>query len=100
MDEFLVDGAARAADIGHGTIASVQARRAIWATVSSGAWSEVSSQMARDLTTCVLGFVRDRVTPVADWVTWTGGDPQLVVLVIAETLRSIADGLEGEPGDE
>ena len=56
--------------------------------------------LARDLTTCVLGFVRDRVTPVADWVTWTGGDPHLVVLVIAETLRSIADGLEGDPDDE
>jgi hypothetical protein len=56
--------------------------------------------LARDLTTCVLGFVRERVTPVADWVTWTGGDPHLVVLVIAETLRSIADGLEGEPDDE
>jgi hypothetical protein len=56
--------------------------------------------LARDLTTCVLGFVRDRVTPVADWVTWTGGDPHLVVLVLAETLRPIADGLEGEPEDE
>jgi hypothetical protein len=55
--------------------------------------------LARDLTTCVLGFVRDRVTPVVDWVGWTGGDPQLVVLVIAETLRSIADGLEGDEGD-
>jgi hypothetical protein len=56
--------------------------------------------LARDLTTCVLGSVRDRVNPVADWVTWTGGDPHLVVLVIAETLRSIADGLEGEPDHE
>jgi hypothetical protein len=48
------------------------------------------------LTTCVLEFVRDRVTPVAEWVTWTGGDPELVILVIAETLRSIADGLAGD----
>jgi hypothetical protein len=55
--------------------------------------------LARDLTTCVLAFVRDRVTPVAEWVTWTGGDPELVIVVIAETLRSIADGLEGETGD-
>jgi hypothetical protein len=52
--------------------------------------------LARDLTTCVLDFVRDRVAPVAEWVTWTGGDPELVILVIAETLRSIADGLEDE----
>jgi hypothetical protein len=52
--------------------------------------------LARDLTTCVLGFVRDRVAPVAEWVVWTGGDPHLVVLVITEILRSIADGLEGE----
>jgi hypothetical protein len=56
--------------------------------------------LARDLTTCVLDFVRDRVTPVAEWVTWTGGDPELVILVIAETLRSIADGLDGETGGE
>jgi hypothetical protein len=56
--------------------------------------------LARDLTTCVLDFVRDRVTPVAEWVTWTGGDPELVILVIAETLRSIADGLEDETADE
>jgi hypothetical protein len=40
--------------------------------------------LARDVTTCVLGFVRDRVTPVAEWVAWTGGDPHLVVLVIGE----------------
>jgi hypothetical protein len=52
--------------------------------------------LARDLTTCVLDFVRDRATPIAEWVTWTGGDPELVVLVIAETLRSIADGLDGD----
>jgi hypothetical protein len=52
--------------------------------------------LARDLTTCVLEFVRDRVTPVAEWVTWTGGDPELVILVITETLRSIADGLDGD----
>ncbi len=48
----------------------------------------------------MLDFVRDRVTPVAEWVTWTGGDPELVILVIAETPRSIADGLEGETGDD
>ena len=53
--------------------------------------------LARDLTTCVLDFVRDQVTPVAEWVTWTGGDPQLVLLVVAETLHSIAEGLAGEP---
>ena len=55
--------------------------------------------LARDLTTCVLNFVSERVTPVAEWVTWTGGDPELVILVVAETLRSIADGLEGDHGD-
>jgi hypothetical protein len=64
----------------------------------SGPTQEVP--LARDLTTCVLEFVRDRVTPVAEWVTWTGGDPELVILVIAETLRSIADGLDGETGDD
>ena len=53
--------------------------------------------LARDLTGCVLDFVRDRATPIAQWVTWTGGDPELVILVVAETLRSIADGLDGEP---
>ena len=56
--------------------------------------------LARDLTTCVIDFVRDRVTPVAEWVTWTGGDPQLVLLVVSETLRSIADGLEADTPDE
>jgi hypothetical protein len=61
---------------------------------------EAEIPLARDLTSCVLGFVRERVTPVVDWVGWTGGDPQLVVLVVAETLRSIADGLAGEPDDE
>jgi hypothetical protein len=50
--------------------------------------------LARDLTQCVLHFVHERVTPVAEWVTWTGGDPGLVLIVVAETLRSIADGLE------
>jgi hypothetical protein len=55
--------------------------------------------LARDLTTCVLGFVRDRVTPVAEWVTWTGGDPDLVLLVVGETLRSIADGLDADLPD-
>lgn len=56
--------------------------------------------LARDLTSWVLDFVRDRVTPVAEWVTWTGGDPELVILVVTETLRSIADGLETETPDE
>jgi hypothetical protein len=57
--------------------------------------------LARDLTTCVLDFVRDRVTPVVEWVTWTGGDPDLVLLVVGETLRSIADGLDADlPDDE
>jgi hypothetical protein len=48
----------------------------------------------------VLRFVHDRVTPVAEWIRWTGGDPELVILVVAETLRSIADSLEGEPVSE
>jgi hypothetical protein len=56
--------------------------------------------LARDLTTRVLDFVQDRATPIAEWVTWTGGDPQLVLIVVSETLRSIADGLEGEPDAE
>jgi hypothetical protein len=50
--------------------------------------------LARDLTDAVLNFVHDRVTPIAEWVTWTGGDPGLVLIVVTETLRSIADGLE------
>ena len=50
--------------------------------------------LARDLTDCVLSFVQDRVTPVAEWVAWTGGDPGLVLILVAETLHSIADGLE------
>ena len=56
--------------------------------------------LARDLTSCVLDFVYDRATPIADWVTWTGGDPQLVLVVVSETLRSIADGLETDPPEE
>jgi len=53
--------------------------------------------VARDLTDCVLRFVHEQVSPVAEWVAWTGGDPGLVLILVAETLRSIADGLE--PGD-
>jgi hypothetical protein len=52
--------------------------------------------LAQDLTHCVLSFVQERVTPVARWVAWTGGDPGLVVIVVAETLRAIADGLDVE----
>jgi hypothetical protein len=52
--------------------------------------------LARDLTHCVLSFVHDRMTPVAQWVAWTGGDPGLVVIVVAETLRAVADGLDVE----
>jgi len=55
--------------------------------------------LARDLTDCVLSFVHDRVTPVAEWVAWTGGDPGLVLILVAETLRSIADGLEPDDVD-
>jgi hypothetical protein len=33
-------------------------------------------------------------------VSWTGGDPELVILVMAETLRSIADGLEDDHSDQ
>jgi len=50
--------------------------------------------LGRDLTDWVLEFLRQRVTPVAQWVAWSGGDPYLVISVVAETLRSIADGLE------
>jgi hypothetical protein len=56
--------------------------------------------LARDLTTCVLDFVRDRAIPIAEWVSWTGGAPELVILVVAETLRSIADGLDDDTPDE
>ena len=54
--------------------------------------------LARDLTTCVLEFVRDRATPIAEWVTWTGGNPDLVLLVVIETLHAIAEGLEDDDG--
>jgi hypothetical protein len=54
--------------------------------------------LGRDLTDCVLEFLRERVTPVAQWVAWSGGDPSLVVSVIANTLRSIADGLDEADG--
>jgi len=50
--------------------------------------------LGRDLTDCVLGFLHERVTPVAQWVAWSGGDPLVVLSVIAQTLRSIADGLD------
>lgn len=52
--------------------------------------------LARDLTTCVLEFVRDRATPIAEWVTWAGGNPELVLVVVTETLHAIAEGLEGD----
>jgi hypothetical protein len=35
----------------------------------------------------VLEFVHDQVAPVAEWVNWTDGDAELVILVIAETLQ-------------
>ena len=56
--------------------------------------------LARDLTSCVLDFVHHQATPIAEWVTWTGGDPELVIVVLAETLRSIAGGLEADTPDE
>ena len=37
---------------------------------------------------------------MAEWVTWTGGDPDLVLLVVSETLRSIADGPDADLPDE
>ena len=52
--------------------------------------------LARDLTTSILEFVRDRATPIAEWVTWTGGEPELVLVVVTETLHTIAEGLEGD----
>jgi hypothetical protein len=55
--------------------------------------------LARDLTHCILTFVQDLVTPIAQWVAWTGGDPGFVVIVIAETLRAVADGLDAEGSD-
>jgi hypothetical protein len=55
--------------------------------------------LARDLTETVIAFVHDRVTPIVEWVTWTGGDPALVLIVVTETLRSIADGLEPADAD-
>jgi hypothetical protein len=67
---------------------------------SAGLPASPEIPLARDLTTCVLDFVRDRATPIAEWVSWTGGAPELVILVVAETLRSIADGLEADPQDE
>jgi len=56
--------------------------------------------LARDLTTYVLDFFHARVTPIAEWVAWTGGTPELVIIVVAETLRSIADGLETDASGE
>jgi hypothetical protein len=34
--------------------------------------------LARDFTRAVVDFVHERVTPIAEWVAWTGGDPGLV----------------------
>jgi hypothetical protein len=48
----------------------------------------------------VLDVVRDQVSPVCEYATWTGGDPELVMLVVTETLRSITDGRETDPLDE
>jgi hypothetical protein len=73
---------------------------------STGALSaRVPLRSGRDLTPvglalshCIreLGFVRDRATPIAEWVTWAGGDPDIVLLVLIETLHAIAEGLGGD----
>ena len=55
--------------------------------------------MLRDLTTSVLEFVRALATLIVEWVSRTGA-PELVVVVVAETLRSIADGLEADAEDQ
>ena len=97
-----IESAPGAGDSRPGGVAStykeVPACRTVRANDEPGGESDATQEvpLARDLTTCVLDFVRDRVTPVAEWVTWTGGDPELVILVITETLRSIADGLDGD----
>jgi len=36
------------------------------------------------------------VTPVVDWVAWTGGDPHLVILVLGETCAPSPTG--SKPG--
>jgi len=57
----------------------------------------LAAALVGDLTHHVLTFFRARVTPLAERVALHGGDPGDVVFVAAETLRSIADGLEGQP---
>jgi len=52
--------------------------------------------LGRDLTDWVLDFLHQRVTPVAQRVAWSGGDPYLVISVVPQTLRSIADGIDDD----
>ena len=55
----------------------------------------LAAALVGDLTHHVLTFFMARVTPLAEQVALHGGYPGEVVFVAAETLRSIADGLEG-----
>ncbi len=54
----------------------------------------LAAALVGDLTHHVLSFFKARVTPLAEQVALHGGYPGEVVFVAAETLRSIADGLE------
>jgi hypothetical protein len=41
--------------------------------------------LTRDLTDCVLAFVRDRVSLVVGWVAWAGSDRHLIPQFIPES---------------
>lgn len=53
-------------------------------------------RLVQDLIDCLVGFMGERVTPAAEVVARTGGDPKPVVLAVAETLHGFAAGLESD----
>ena len=46
-----------------------------------------------------ISLVESTIGAVAERITWTGGDPGLVPIVVAETMRLIVDGLEPDDVD-
>jgi hypothetical protein len=46
-----------------------------------------------------ISLVESTIGAVAERITWTGGDPGLVLIVVAETMRLIVDGLEPDDVD-
>lgn len=54
----------------------------------------VDSAFVRDLTHEILALLDRRALPLAETLVDQGDDPSYVVVLIAETLRGLADGFE------